>query len=64
MSKETLSEIKRLLKSIKLSSYEIKAYLTLLRFNELSARDLSQQSNIPIGRIYEVLTQLSDKTMI
>ena len=64
MSNELINEFKKLLKRGKLSSYEIHAYLTLLRSSDLTARELSERSKIPTGRIYEILEELKNKGMI
>ena len=64
MSQELNDDFKKLLKRAKLSSYEINAYLTLLKSLDLTARELSKQSTIPTGRIYEVLDELKNKGMV
>jgi len=64
MSQELNDDFKILLKKAKLSSYEINAYLTLLKSSNFTARELSKQSNIPTGRIYEVLDELNNKGMV
>jgi sugar-specific transcriptional regulator TrmB len=64
MSQILYDDFKILLKKAKLSSYEIKAYFTLLRSSNLTARNISEQSSIPTGRIYEVLDELNNKGMV
>jgi sugar-specific transcriptional regulator TrmB len=64
MSTKTIEDLKRFLKSAKLSSYETNVYLTLLLSNHLTARELSDKSNVPSGRIYEVLEELNEKRMV
>ncbi|MFX0070290.1 MAG: TrmB family transcriptional regulator [Candidatus Hermodarchaeota archaeon] len=64
MSNELINDFKKLLKRAKLSSYEIHAYLTLLRSSDLTARELSEKSKVPTGRIYEILEELKNKGMI
>ncbi len=62
--KEILEELKTFLKNAKLSTYEIKIYVTLLSSNNLTARELCKASRVPIGRIYDVLEELKDKEII
>ena len=64
MSSEITLELKNFLRSANLSNYEITAYITLLMSNNLTARELSEKSKVPTGRIYEVLDVLKDKGMI
>ncbi len=64
MSNEIILELKNFLRSANLSNYEIKTYTTLLSSNNLTARELSRKSNVPTGRIYEILEALKDKGMI
>ncbi len=64
MSNNLTYELKEFLKSGKLSNYEIKAYLAMLEFNDLTAKEISQKSRVPAGRIYEVLEELKIKGLI
>lgn len=57
-------DLKLLLKRNKVSNYAINAYLTLLKRNNLNATEIHRKSNIPIGRIYEVLSELNQKGLI
>ncbi|MFX1277475.1 MAG: TrmB family transcriptional regulator [Promethearchaeota archaeon] len=57
-------ELREFLKNSNLSNYEINAYLVLIRSNELTARQISERSKVPTGRIYEVLDVLNDFGMI
>jgi sugar-specific transcriptional regulator TrmB len=53
------------LNTANLSTYEINAYITLLKTNDpLTARDISDKSKVPSGRIYEILEDLNKKGMI
>lgn len=52
------------MKSLGLTEYEVKAYLTLLQEHPLNGYGLSKQSGIPRSRIYEVLHSLKDKQVI
>jgi sugar-specific transcriptional regulator TrmB len=47
-----------------LSSYEAKVYYTMLRLGLSTAREISNRSSIPFGRIYDVLSSLEDKYLI
>ncbi len=64
MSNSIKIELKEFLKNSNLSNYEIRVYLVLLQSNELTAREISERSNVPTGRIYEVLEFLNDYGMI
>ena len=60
---ENLSVIQEM-KSLGLSEYEVKAYLSLLEKNPLNGYSLSKESGIPRSRIYEVLDMLKSKGMV
>jgi sugar-specific transcriptional regulator TrmB len=47
-----------------LSSYEARVFYTMLQRGFSSARDLSNHSEVPFGRIYDVLGSLEDKDLI
>ena len=64
MSDSLIKELDDFLKSANLSSYEINTYLTLLKHNTLTAREISKESSVPIGRIYEILQELRLHGMI
>jgi len=64
MSNRLNEDLEQLLKSAELSAYEIKVYLSLLNSNHLTAREISLKSNVPSGRIYEVLEELKMKGLI
>ena len=64
MSDTVTKELTDFLKSANLSNYETSAYLTLLKSDSLTARDISKKSNVPIGRIYEILQELKLKGLI
>jgi sugar-specific transcriptional regulator TrmB len=59
-----IEELEEFLKALKLSNYEIRAYLTLLQSTTLTAKEISHRSNIPTGRIYDVLDDLNGKGII
>ncbi|MHA2175207.1 MAG: TrmB family transcriptional regulator [Candidatus Hodarchaeales archaeon] len=44
-----------------LSNYESRAYLSLLNSGVRTAKEVSEDSKIPFGRIYDVLSSLEDK---
>lgn len=64
MSDALIKELKEFLKSANLSNYEANAYLTLLKHDVLTAREISKKSDVPIGRIYEILQELKLKGLI
>ncbi|MFX1566830.1 MAG: TrmB family transcriptional regulator [Promethearchaeota archaeon] len=67
MSDYLLEDLKIFLNDANLTTYEINAYLVLLtssKANPPSARQVSSQSAVPSGRIYEVLEELKIKGLI
>lgn len=52
---------KRAMEAIGLTSYEVKAYTTLLIEGPLIAQELSTRSGVPYSKIYEVLGKLEEK---
>ena len=60
-----MEDLREFLSSANLSTYEINAYILLLQSNKiLKAREISNNSNVPYGRIYEVLETLRENGMI
>ncbi|MCY3412804.1 MAG: TrmB family transcriptional regulator [Candidatus Heimdallarchaeota archaeon] len=53
-----------MLEELGLSSYENKVYLSLLDTGTTDARSISKQSEVPFGRIYDVLNMLESKGII
>lgn len=47
-----------------LSSYEEKVYRALLSVGTATAEDLSEESDVPIGRIYDVLNGLESRDLV
>ena len=67
MSNDIMEDLREFLNDANLSTYEINAYIALLissRINNPTAKEISFKSNVPIGRIYEVLEDLNSKGMI
>ncbi|MHA2429923.1 MAG: TrmB family transcriptional regulator [Promethearchaeota archaeon] len=64
MSSDLILEIEQFLKNGDLSTYEVKVFTELLLSSNLNARELSERSGVPTGRIYEILAQLREKGMI
>ena len=58
-----MSEIETLT-SLGLTTYEAKAYVTLLSLGVSSAEDVGRESRIPNGRIYSVLNSLADRRLV
>ncbi|NQV17564.1 MAG: TrmB family transcriptional regulator [Armatimonadetes bacterium] len=56
-----MSKIFEELKEIGLNKYESRAYCALLRKNNLSASEISKVSEVPQGRIYNVLDNLAQE---
>ena len=58
----TVSEkTKRILQDLGLTDYEIKAYVTLLANPGVQASEVSKGSDVPVSKIYEVLSNLERK---
>ena len=53
-----------LLKGIGLTMYEAQAYVTLTALISATAVDISEKSNIPRSKIYDVLKKLNEKNYI
>ena len=53
-----------LLREIGLNKYESSAYLTLLKEGISEANTISQKSNIPMGKVYEVLESLKNTGLV
>ena len=67
MSDYLIEDLKVFLNDANLSTYEINAYIVLLtssKLNPPSARQISSQSGVPSGRIYEILEDLKIKGLI
>ncbi len=64
MDNNLIEELKEFLKNMKLSSYAIASYISLLPTNILTAKEISKRSSVPGGRIYEVLEDLKEKGLI
>lgn len=52
------------LQLIGLNSYESKAYETLVKFGKATANQISENSGVPYGRIYDTLSSLQRKKLI
>lgn len=59
-----MSDIETLLKEINFSKYEAKAFLTLVKYNSLSAREISQYSGVLQPKIYQTMDRLYEKGFI
>ena len=67
MSEDLMEDLKELLNDASLTTYEINAYIALLsssKINPPTAKEISSGSNVPSGRIYEVLEDLEKKGLI
>ncbi len=67
MPKDLMEDLKELLNDANLSTYEINAYIALLsssKTNPPTAKEISLDSKVPSGRIYEVLEDLEKKGVI
>ena len=52
---------KKSLEKIGLTSYEIRAYTTLIKDGESNASEISQNSGVPYSKIYEILGTIEEK---
>jgi sugar-specific transcriptional regulator TrmB len=57
-------EVKRLLKELGLSNYEIEAYLKVVELGIAEAGVICKQTRIPFGRVYQELNSLAAKGLI
>jgi len=64
MTGNLFDEIKEFLVNAGLSTYCINAFLTLINSGNLTAKEISNRANIPIGRIYESLDEIEYKKMV
>lgn len=51
----------RILQDLGLTDYEIKAYVTLLAHPGVHASEISRESDVPVSKVYEVLSNLERK---
>jgi len=61
---ESLDRFSRILKPLGLSEYEIRVFLTLVTNGPSNYRVLGRESNVPIGKIYQVLSTLEAKGFV
>lgn len=52
------------LQDLGLSKYESQAYLALLKIGPTTAKEVSRVSGVPMGRVYEVLDQLEELSVV
>ncbi|WP_280537653.1 helix-turn-helix domain-containing protein [Halopenitus sp. POP-27] len=52
------------LRDLGLSEYEARTYRTLVGTGPIIAKDLSRASDVPMGRIYDVLNELEDRDLV
>jgi len=52
------------LRDLGLSEYEARAYRSLLRIGATTAKELSRASDVPMGRIYDVLNSLEQHSLV
>ncbi|MBU0536289.1 MAG: hypothetical protein KKE20_04950 [Nanoarchaeota archaeon] len=57
-------EIEQFLEKLGISQYEKQAYIALLRLGRAKSRQISKESNVSYGRIYEILEKLEQKGLI
>ncbi len=56
---EIFNELRKFLRKLDLTNYDINAYLTLMSAPMLTAKEISAKSRVPSGRIYDVLERLT-----
>ncbi len=57
-------KLKEMLKQLGLTEYEAKACITLIRFGKCSAEKISAAGEIPLPRVYDTMTSLSEKGLV
>ncbi|MFX1519766.1 MAG: TrmB family transcriptional regulator [Promethearchaeota archaeon] len=58
------SRVRDALKGLGITDYEISVYIALLHMGPSPASELSEESNVPLSKIYEVLRKLEEKGFI
>lgn len=61
---EFFNRFRHVLKPLGLSEYEIRVFLTLVRNGPANYRVLGKKSNVPLGKIYQVLSTLEARGFI
>ena len=62
---EEMNDIEmRVKEALKLNTYELKAYFTLIRLGRLRPPEIAKQAKIPIQRIYDTLKSLQAKGLV
>ncbi|MBY9016918.1 MAG: TrmB family transcriptional regulator [Candidatus Lokiarchaeota archaeon] len=67
MNEDLVEDLRVFLDDVNLSTHEINVYIALLtssRINNPTAKEISRKSEVPSGRIYEVLEDLKNKGMV
>ncbi len=59
-----MSDVVDKLKELGLTEYESKVYYALIKNSGLTAEEISKTSNVPLTRVYSVLTSLQSKGMV
>jgi sugar-specific transcriptional regulator TrmB len=59
-----IDEVVEKLRGFGLTSYEAKAFVTLIHLGEASAREISDYTKIPRTKVYDVLKKLAEKGFI
>jgi sugar-specific transcriptional regulator TrmB len=52
---------KKSMRELGLSENEIRSYLSLLKFEQMNANEISKKSNVPYSKVYEILLNLEQK---
>src|SRR3989344_4298307 len=60
----TEQKTEMLLKSIGLTEYEAKAYMTLIKYGVLTAEKVSRLGGIPLPRVYDTIMELRKKGLV
>ncbi len=61
---EQEDELKRLLRGMGLNEYESGAYLSLLRYGDLTAEEVNEYGKIPLPRVYDTLRGLCNMGVV
>ncbi|WP_435157541.1 TrmB family transcriptional regulator [Haladaptatus sp. DFWS20] len=59
-----VEELRRALENADLTKYEAEAYLTLIKYGQLPAVDISSKSSIPTSQVYETLRSLEEQGFV
>jgi len=64
IAEELLNRFSSILRPLGLSEYEVRVFLTLVKNGPANYRNIARESNVPTGKIYQVLSTLGAKGFV